>query len=141
MCAKAVGSVSVKMGDDCLEWSKFLKHQDLVNAYKSINLPVRDVEVQEGGDFLFCSHRFKRQTDGSWVCWLETWQRMLYESSFSRLNDESTNLNYLAEIESMPDSPEKERISRYLSCRKMVLGSVAGHEEQEFTNEESFDSF
>lgn len=142
-CAEAVDSVSIEMGDDCIEWN--LKSEDeLRKAYAEINLPVRDVEVHSGESFLFCSHRFERQTDGSWACWLETWQRMLFESSFSKMNDLSTNLNYMAEIEDMPDCPDKSRIIDFLSRRKVLLGAVAGHEKQEESDQDldlSFESW
>lgn len=131
-CAEAVGSVSVECGDDCLEWTN-LSAEALRARYAQIGLPVRDVEVQRGDDFLFCSHRFKRGNDGGWLCWLETWQRMLFESSYSRLNDEGTNANYRKEIDQMPDCEVKAKILSYLSRREVLLGSIAGHEQQQET--------
>lgn len=131
VAAEAVGSVPCTMGDDCLEWTN-LSVDELKARYAAINLPVRDVEVHSPEDFLFCSHRFKRQADGGWKCWLETWQRMLYESSYSCLGDSSTQANYMSEISNMPDSnPDKERILRYLSERQMLLGAVTGHDKEE----------
>jgi hypothetical protein len=114
---------------------------DLIDTYKEIGVPVRDVEEQRGDSFLFCSHRFERRSDGSWACWLETWQRMLYEPSFSRLNDLGTNSNYRAEIEMMPPCEDKYRILNYLDRRKDLLGAIVGHEqEQESSYEQDPDS-
>jgi hypothetical protein len=56
---------------------------------------------------------------------------MLYESSFSRLSDASTLRNYEAEIEDMPSGDDKDRILTFLKCREVLLGAVAGHDEQE----------
>jgi len=127
VCAEHVGSVSFQMGDDALEW-KDSSADDLISRYSEIGLPVRDVESQSRDDFTFCSHRFKRQGDGSWHCWLESWERMLYESSFSRLADASTVSNYLAEIEDMPSGDDKDRILTFLECRVVLLGAVAEHD-------------
>ncbi len=137
ICAHGVGSKAISMGDDCLEWTK-LSHEELKSAYADMRLPVRDVEIQDPGSFLFCSHRFQRRDDGSWLCWLETWERMLFEASYSRLNDLSTNLNYRAEVEMMPECEDKERIIQFLERREELLSAVAGHEkqEQETNNEE-----
>jgi len=129
-CAEYVGSVSIEMGDDCLEWTRY-DVETLKKRYLEIGLPVRDVESQSRDDFVFCSHRFKRQADGSWHCWLDSWQRMLYESSFSRLNDASTVYNYLAEVEDMPLSGDKSKILSFLNAREVLLGAVAGHDKQE----------
>jgi len=129
-CAVYVGSAYVDMGDDCLEWSKH-DPETLIEKYREIGLPVRDVVPQRGDSFLFCSHRFERASDGSWVCWLETWERMLYEASFSDDNTMSTNLNYRTEIEQMPPTATKARILRFLSARSDLLGAVARHDEQE----------
>jgi hypothetical protein len=130
VCAEHVGSVSIQMGDDALEWKR-TSVDDLKSRYLEIGLPVRDVESQSRDDFTFCSHRFKRQDDGSWHCWLDSWERMLYESSFSRLSDASTLRNYEAEIEDMPSGDDKDRILTFLKCREVLLGAVAGHDEQE----------
>jgi len=131
MSAFAIGSTPMTMGDDCLEWTNLSK-QDLIDAYDGIRLPVRDVEVMEPESFLFCSHRFSKTEDGVWVAWLETWERMLYESSFSKLNDTSTNLNWEDEILEMPQSAERSRITEYLSARREILAmraTVRVHEE------------
>jgi len=128
-CANYVGSVSRTAGDDCLEWSRLLT-ADLIETYKEIGVPVRDVEEQRGDSFLFCSHRYQRRSDGSWACWLETWQRMVYESSFSKLNDLGTNTNYRAEIEMMPSCEDKYRILSYFDRRRDLLGAIAGHEQE-----------
>lgn len=136
-CAEAVGSVSIEMGDDCLEWTN-LSTEALIARYAAIGVPVRDVEQQSGDSFLFCSHRFKRRDDGEWDCWLETWQRMLYESSFSKLNDHGTNVNYRSEIEMMPPCEVKAQILTYLSRREELLGAIAGHEEQDETLEDLY---
>jgi len=128
VCAAAIGSASVEMGDDCLEWP-VVDHEQLTRDYKDIGLPVRDVEVQKRDDFVFCSHRFTRQNDGSWKCWLETWHRMMYEASFNEINDLSTTANYLQEIEDMPAGPEKDLIALFIQCREELLGAVAEHDE------------
>lgn len=127
-CAEAVGSVYNTAGDDCLEWTtKTL--DELKEAYAELDVPVRDVETHRKDSFLFCSHRFERQADGSWDCWLETWERMLYESSFSKLSDLSTHANYMSEIEQMPDqNQDKARIVGYLKRRQQLLGAVDEHE-------------
>lgn len=134
ICAEYVGSYGMEMGDDCLEWPVFdaegqrITTEELIRRYAEIGLPVRDVEFQTPGDFVFCSHRFKRQDDGSWHCWLDSWQRMLYESSYSKLYDESTLANYLSEVEDMPPSREKSKILFFLESRKMLLRAVAEHD-------------
>lgn len=130
VCAEYVGSFSIQMGDDCLEWTEH-SVDELKSRYLDIGLPVRDVESQSRDDFLFCSHRFKRQDDGSWHCWLDSWERMLYESSFSRLCDASTVHNYLAEIEDMPSGDDKTRIVAFLNSREVLLGAVAEHDKEE----------
>jgi hypothetical protein len=118
------------MGDDCLEWNR-VRLDELKSRYLELGLPVRDVATQEPDDFVFCSHRFQRQDDGSWRCWLDSWERMLYEASFSRHCDPSTLCNYLDEIRDMPHGPVKERILEFLTNREVLLGAVAGHDKQE----------
>lgn len=132
--AEGVGSEAVTMGDDCLEWSE--DPGKLPELYSALNLPVRDVERHKPGDFIFCSHRFQRQGDGSWRCWLETWERMIFESSRSKLNDPSTTANYLSEIAMMPDGDTKDRLVGYLAGRSRLLGAVAGHEWQEESHQD-----
>lgn len=127
VAATAVGNYSVEMGDDALEWSD-LSAEKLIEGYRGINLPVRDVVKHSRDSFLFCSHRFQRRSDGIWVAWLETWERMLFEASYSKRNDESTCLNYEMEIAEMPEGPEKARIISFLSRRQEMLGAVAEHE-------------
>jgi hypothetical protein len=128
--ALAIGSIPKDMGDDCLEWTKLTK-EELIEAYSKIGLPVRDVEDQELDTFLFCSHRFKRRSDGSWTSWLETWERMIFESAHSKLNDESTNLNYRDEVANMPDCFDRRRILHFLDRRQEMLSAVAGHEQEQ----------
>jgi hypothetical protein len=134
ICAEYVGSYGMEMGDDCLEWPVFdsegqrISTEELIRRYAEIGLPVRDVEFQSKDDFVFCSHRFKRQDDGSWHCWLDSWQRMLYEASFSKFCDESTIANYLSEVEDMPPSSEKSKILFFLGTREMLLRPVAEHD-------------
>lgn len=134
ICAEYVGSYGMEMGDDCLEWPTFdaegqrITTEELIKRYAEIGLPVRDVEFQSPDDFVFCSHRFKRQDDGSWHCWLDSWQRMLYEASYSKLYDDSTLANYLSEVEDMPPSREKAKILFFLKGREMVLRAVAEHD-------------
>lgn len=134
ICAEYVGSYGMQMGDDCLEWPVFdtegqkISTEELIGRYAEIGLPVRDVELQSRDNFVFCSHRFKRQDDGSWHCWLDSWQRMLYEASYSRLYDDSTLANYLSEIEDMPPSLEKSKILFFLHSRERLLRAVAEHD-------------
>lgn len=131
MAAYCVGSCPMTMGDDCLEWTTLSK-EDLLGEYSKIRLPVRDVAVMSKDSFLFCSHRFNKGQDGIWVSWLETWERMLFESSYSKLNDNSTNLNWEDEISEMPDGVERSSIIEYLSSRREILQSRAtarAHEE------------
>lgn len=134
MCGYLVGSYSVCMGDDCLEWSRKSK-AELIAAYAEIGLPVRDVEQMSRDDFLFCSHRFKRANDGTWLCWLETWQRMLYSSSFSDLWDISTHSNYLSEVDDMEDLALRARIVEFLQARLSLLGAVAEHDKTEISEQ------
>jgi hypothetical protein len=62
---------------------------------------------------------------------LDSWQRMLYESSFSVDNTPSTMENYLSEIRFMPPCEEKDQILAFLNSRKVLLSAVAGHDKQE----------
>lgn len=130
MCAYLVGSYAICMGDDSLEWTTMSK-DELIAAYAKIGLPVRDVEQMKWDDFLFCSHRFKRAIDGTWLCWLDSWQRMLYSSSFSGLSDNSTHFNYLSEVEDMDDPVLRNRIVEFLQARMSLLGAVAEHDKEE----------
>lgn len=126
-CALAVDSVAQTAGDDCNEWTT-LSAYELVEAYTRIGLPVRDVE-QGGTDRLdFCSHSFARDGDGEWTSWLFAWERMLFESSRSRLIDPGTDLNWFGELKNHPDSEFVARVHGYIKSRNEMLRAVAGHD-------------
>lgn len=135
IAGEAAGSVVCTMGDDCLEWTE-LDTKDLIQRYKELGVPVRDVEVQREDSFLFCSHRFQRGLQGDWKCWLETWERMLYEASFSRRDDDSTIANYVSEIEQMPPCEDKVRILEFLKLRQVLLSALPQHEKYEDSDED-----
>lgn len=72
------GSVFCKTnGDDCLEWTT--KTQDeLMKAYADMNVTVRGVE-ENIKEYEFCSHIFKRLSDGSAVSYLSDPGRSIYD--------------------------------------------------------------
>lgn len=132
-CAAAIGNLSAVMGDDCLEWLKRKEdtEEDIARKYAEIGVPVRGLEKQSRTDFTFCSHRFVRQDDGTWKCWLATPERMLFDASFSKVCDISTKGNYLDEIVQMPESEYKDLITTFIECRHELLGAVAQHDQKD----------
>lgn len=129
-CAVACDHIANAMGDDCIEWcgQEDITAEEVIKKYDNIGVPVRGLEKQSRTDFTFCSHRYKRQDDGTWRCWLATPERMLYDASFSKVCDTSTLMNYLAEVEQMPPSEYKDRIVTFIECRHELLGAVARHD-------------
>lgn len=129
LCALAVGSIPKVNGDDCLEWTE-KSAEELIEAYHKISLPVREVTQFPKTRFEFCSHVFAKDptAEGGWLCWLKTWERMVYESSFSRDLDESET-NWKDEMINNPDVEVVERFLSYLRERRKVLTSFPEHDE------------
>jgi hypothetical protein len=107
-------------GDDCLEVpDKRLKSLDaLIRRYTAHGAKVRDVLKMSPTRLAFCSHMWDLQSDGGWHCYLESWERMIAESSFVRKVKGSeiygTLCNYVTEVRDIPDLELRERIYDYL---------------------------
>nr|WRQ64875.1 RNA-dependent RNA polymerase [Sobelivirales sp.] len=127
-CAFLVGSVPCTAGDDCFEWSE-LSVEELIEAYKSIGLTVRDVSQVRPNSVDFCSHHFYKKggCDGAWTCYLFAHQRMLWEASRDRKIDPNSDENWLKEIENAPDCDFVDKVKLFLNERNRVLRAVAGH--------------
>lgn len=130
VCALAIGSLPKVNGDDCIEWTRLTAEQ-LVEAYKKFNLPVREVKQFPKDRFEFCSHVFARDptVEGGWLCWLASWERMVYESSFSKDLDES-EINWKDEMINNPDPEVIKKFMSYLHERRRVLTSFPEHDEE-----------
>lgn len=129
--AVLVGSDACSMGDDCFEWSR-LGPEELAQAYQALGLKVRDVAQLSQDELYFCSHHFYRDAAGLAKCYLFSYQRMLFESSFGGNLDECTEANYLKELE---DSQDKEpglydRVVAYLEERRRVASGLP-HDQEE----------
>jgi hypothetical protein len=129
-CAICVGSVASTAGDDCFEWNG-LSFETLREAYKSIRLPVRDIEQLGTSRLDFCSHSFQRDADGNWKSWLFAWKRMLYECSRDSRIDPGSDLNWFKEIENHPDKEFVSTVRTFLNSRNDLLRSVAKHDQVE----------
>jgi hypothetical protein len=131
-CAICVGSIASTAGDDCFEWNS-LDFESLREAYRSIRLPVRDIEQLGTSRLDFCSHSFERDADGNWKSWLFAWQRMLYECSRDTKIDPGSDLNWFKEIQNHPDIEFVSKVRNFLNCRNALLRTVAEHDEVEET--------
>lgn len=131
ICALAIGSIPRCNGDDCLERT-LLSPDELIAAYQKINLPVREVKQFPKDRFEFCSHVFAKDptVEGGWMCWLASWQRMVYESSFSRDLDES-EINWKDEMINNPDEEVVDTFMSYLRERRQVLTAFPEHDQEQ----------
>jgi len=121
------GSEPFCCGDDCNEWPS-VSSERLKANYEEIRLPLRDVETGDGSLFKFCSHGF-RFVGGKWICWLDSWQRMVWEASRNHKFDPGTNASWLLEIEQMEDCEDKRRIVEFIWRRAEAL-FPQGHDEE-----------
>jgi len=120
-CAYAVGSIPMANGDDCLEITP-LSVEELVQAYKRIDVPVRDA-IQFGLDYFeFCSHGFVRQPGGDWKAYLASYERMFYETTISK-DIVSSEVNWSKEMENHPDKELVLRFEAYLEERAATLAA------------------
>jgi len=120
-CAYAVGSVPMANGDDCLEITP-LTVEELVKAYKRIDVPVRDA-IQFGLDYFeFCSHGFVRLPGGGWNAYLASYQRMFYETTVTK-DIVSSEVNWSKEMENHPDKELVSRFEAYLEERAAALAT------------------
>lgn len=117
--AYAVGSTPFCCGDDCNEWPT-VSFEELQDAYVGFGLPLRGVTEGNLETFEFCSHSF-RESGCAWLCWLHSWERMLWEASRNSTYDWGTNLNYKKEIQDMPDLDLRQRIIDFIDDRARIV--------------------
>lgn len=123
LCAYAVGSLPSAAGDDCLEYT-VLTMEELKEAYLAIGMPVRDVTQFSVDEFEFCSHGFKRcgKPEEGWFTYLSSYERMFFETAFSRKTVES-DINWKDEI---IDHPNREMVDEFLDYLKVRAEMLSG---------------
>jgi len=119
---------AVANGDDSGEINPIVRdfgETELLKIYGAHGLIIREIEVMNPNTFLFCSHKFYRKDDGSWGCYLQTWQRMLVETIYKkpmpRLKLLGTLANYRSDLKDMEDTQLRDKIFRYLIDWALII--------------------
>lgn len=105
-------------GDDCYEFFN-CSTDHLKAAYSSMNIDLRDFGILHD-EVDFCSHTFGGNDQEGYFCYLDNWQRTVYDAVIARDVDLGSIDSWCEELLSHPDSNLKAQFVRLLTekCKR-----------------------